>query len=54
MRERLATLAAQGVVLVPPSELIARYEPRPRLQPTQLRISPWGGASAPQGAPAEY
>lgn len=61
LRARLPALAAQGVVLLPPSQLIARYETRPYLMPVRLQLSEQLGArpaitasAAPQRAPSQY
>ncbi|NGY05528.1 divergent polysaccharide deacetylase family protein [Solimonas terrae] len=58
LRERLPQLAAQGVVLLPPSQLIARYEPKSYLMPVRLQLSEQLGSArtlsasaAAQGAP---
>ncbi|MGH8445629.1 MAG: divergent polysaccharide deacetylase family protein [Solimonas sp.] len=39
LRERLPALAAQGVLLLPPSQLIARYEPKLQLMPVRLQMT---------------
>ncbi|WP_084197378.1 divergent polysaccharide deacetylase family protein [Solimonas soli] len=39
LHERLPQLAAAGIVLLPPSQLIARYEPRSGLMPVRLQLS---------------
>jgi len=48
LRERLGQLDKEGVVLLAPSQLIARYEPQPPpLLPVQLKLTPRLSTPAP-------
>lgn len=61
LRARIPELAARGIVLLAPSQLIGRYETRPYLMPVRLQLSEQLGGGqtssasiAAQRAPSEY
>lgn len=50
LRARLPELAAEGIVLLPPSQLISRYEPKALFVPVRLQLATRLGTTAPPAA----